>query len=591
MIPINIKREHILRALEHIKNRGIPNGRKSKKFLLELEGQHYPPKYAISLANKYVNGKELETEHFSGGKESNDFLRFLGFNILRISDARKPTDTVLVESKKKAPPKSLHNERCKDCKDTISRMLEKIYGDVFRNYKFNTGTTPDSFMNNPNNEALNIIYKDLKSHRGYENFVRTKTLPHCDFFMPDPGFVLEFDESQHFTKPREIALRKYPSYLKLGYDRYKWIDRCASLKKKDNDPPFRDEQRAWYDTLRDFLPALIGINPTVRLFAGEWNWCEMDPEKEADRKIFQGIIEGNIRNDPIEVNEDPAPFIGRIIISSEWDGDLDQARKLLQRVCNNWPEGTKVNCLITCGAFLTFDWPDNLDYLDDNIYPDKAVLNTLTSTAEKKCRELMDGGMLTTILKISKYMTIGIDSKKTKISFSSTQIPEAHVELVALLDLSTNQYRWTGKSYPTTGQEDGLIRFPDEACHFFDLSFGKTMILGCHDLNVFSLRGAAVTKNKWRKKTRNLFYKALKEFSPLVVLHHPHTTDSSRIWTAAWNEIVRIAPSVENYAGSGRYYKEGGVRSKIEEVLAKTKRGDTIDFVINIEQVSESKRF
>jgi len=580
MIPRNIKREHILRALEYIKNHGFPKGRKSKKFLLELEGQHYPPKYAISLANKYVNGKELESEYFSGGKESNDFLRFLEFKILSISDSKKLTDTVLVESKKKVPPKSLHNERCKDCKDTISRMLEKIYGDVFQNYKINTGTTPDSFMNNPNYEALNIIYKELKSHRGYEHFVRAKTLPHCDFFIPDPGFVLEFDESQHFTKPREMALKKYPSYLKLGYDRYKWINRCASLKKKDNDPPFRDEQRAWYDTLRDFLPALIGINPTVRLFAGERKWCEMDPEKKADRKRFQGIIEAKIINDNIKVIKDPAPFIARIIISGEWDGDLGEARKLLERVCNNWPEGKKVNCLITCGAFLTFDWPENLDCIDDNIYPDKTILNTLTSMAEKKCRALMDRGMLEKISKTSKFMTIGIDSKKTKISFSSTPIPEAHAELVALLDLSTNQYKWTGKSYPTTGQEDGLIRFPDEACHFFDLSFGKTLILGCHDLNIFSLRGAAATKNKWRKITRTLFYKALKEFSPKVVLHHPHTTDSSRIWTAAWNEMVRIAPSVENYAGSGRYYRVGGTRSKIDDVLARTKRGDTIDFVI-----------
>jgi len=580
MIPRNIKREHILRSLEYMKNHGIPKGRKSKKFLLEHEGQHFPPKYTISLANKYANGKELESERFSGGKESNDFLRSLGFKILGILDSKKPTDTALVESEKRVPVKFSHNERCKDCKDTIGRMLEKIYGDVFRNYKINTGTIPESFSNSPSYKALKEIYQDLQSYRGHEHFVGVKTLPHCDFFMPDPGFVLEFDESQHFTKPREITLRKYPSYLKLGYDRYKWIDRCASLKKKDNDPPFRDEQRAWYDTLRDSLPVLIGLNPTVRLFAGERKWCEMDPEKEADSKLFQGIIEGKIINDHIKVNADPAPFLARIIISGEWDGDLSEARKLLEKVYNNWPEGKRVNCLITCGAFLTFDWPVSLNNVGNNIYPDKKVINTLISVAEKNCRALMDRDMLNKLSKISNYMTVGIDSKKSMISFSSTPIPEIHAELVALLDLSTNQYMWTGKSYPTTGQEDGLIRFPDEKCHFFDLSFGKTMILGCHDLNVFSLRGAAATKKKWRQKTREVFYKALKEFSPKVALHHPHTTDSSKIWTAAWNELIRVAPSVIHYAGSGRYYKEGGARSNIDDVLAKTKRGDSIDFVV-----------
>lgn len=581
MIPRNIKKEHILKALGYMKNHGIPSGRNSKKFILEHEGQHFPPKYTISLANKYANGKELESEHFSGGKESNHFLRSLGFKALNISDSEKPNDTMVAKSKKKAPSKTIHNERCKDCKETIGRMLEKIYGEVFCNYKIDTGSTPDFFMDYSNYKDLNRIYEKLQSYRGYKHFVRAKKLPHCDFFMPDPGFVLEFDESQHFTKPREIALKNYPSYLNLGYDRDKWIDRCASLKKKDNNPPFRDEQRSWYDTLRDFLPVLIGLNPTVRLFAGERHWCEMDPENEADRKLFQRIVEGISINDHFRVFEDPSPFIARIIIGGEWDGDSNEARGLLETVWNNWPEGKKANCLITCGAFLTFDWPKSLDYVDDNIYPDKTVLNTLTSVAEKRCRELMNRGMLKKMSKISRYMTIGIDSKKPKISFSSTPIPEAHAELVALLDLSTNQYMWTGKSYPTTGQEDGLIRFSDERCHFFDLSFGKTMILGCHDLNVFSLRGAAVTKKKWRKKTRESFYKALEEFSPTIVLHHPHTTDSSKIWTAAWQELIRAAPSIKYYAGSGRYYREKGTRSKINDVLARTKQGDTIDFVVS----------
>ena len=104
------------------------------------------------------------------------------------------------------------------------------------------------------------------------------------------------------------------------------------------------------------------------------------------------------------------------------------------------------------GAFLTFEWPVSLDSVGNNIYPDKTIINTLISVAENKCKALMDRDMLEKLSKISNYMTIGIDSKKAKISFSGTPIPEAHAELVALLDLSTNQYMWTGKSYPTTGQ-------------------------------------------------------------------------------------------------------------------------------------------
>ncbi len=57
MIPKNIKREHIIKAIEEIKKVRIPEGRSSKKFLLEYNGEFYPPKYTISLANKYANGR------------------------------------------------------------------------------------------------------------------------------------------------------------------------------------------------------------------------------------------------------------------------------------------------------------------------------------------------------------------------------------------------------------------------------------------------------------------------------------------------------------------------------------------------------
>ena len=60
MIPKNIKKEHIIKAIEEIKRNGIPKGRDSKKFLLKFNGEYYPPKYVISLANKYANGEILE---------------------------------------------------------------------------------------------------------------------------------------------------------------------------------------------------------------------------------------------------------------------------------------------------------------------------------------------------------------------------------------------------------------------------------------------------------------------------------------------------------------------------------------------------
>jgi hypothetical protein len=84
MIPRNITREHILKAIREIDDQKVPEGRSSRKFVLEHEGKEYPPKFIISLANRHANHRELGSEEFSGGKESNEFLQSRGFTIKRI---------------------------------------------------------------------------------------------------------------------------------------------------------------------------------------------------------------------------------------------------------------------------------------------------------------------------------------------------------------------------------------------------------------------------------------------------------------------------------------------------------------------------
>jgi hypothetical protein len=82
MIPQNITNNHIESAIKAIKNKDIPPRRNSKKFDLLFDGERYPPKYVISVANKFANGIELEARKFSGGQETNTFLRRRGFKII-----------------------------------------------------------------------------------------------------------------------------------------------------------------------------------------------------------------------------------------------------------------------------------------------------------------------------------------------------------------------------------------------------------------------------------------------------------------------------------------------------------------------------
>jgi ribosomal protein L37AE/L43A len=298
MIPKNIKREHIIKAIEEAEKARIPEARSSKKFLLEFNGKYYPPKYIISLANRHANGVELDSSEFSGGSETNDFLKALGFKIVR-----KPfPEKIAVKHPKgvESHRKTKHDERCPQCKETVRRLLEKIYGKVKANFKFEVGTYPEDFRNTSVFEKLLEIFGALQNLRGFKEFVGARSLPHCDFFIPSLGFVVEFDESQHFTLPRKITLEHYPE-LELGFDKERWLMLCEKIKAKDNNPPYRDEQRAWYDTLRDFLPAIKGLKPTVRLFASDLVWCDLNPNNPADIERFKSIMNEKCESWEIDV--------------------------------------------------------------------------------------------------------------------------------------------------------------------------------------------------------------------------------------------------------------------------------------------------
>ncbi len=103
MIPDNIDRSHVLKALEKIGSSGLPVGRESTKYVLVHEGGEYPPKFVISLANRFANGIMLESSRFSGGRETNGFLGRLGFEIRTIAGEEVKVP-VSVRTKKRARP-------------------------------------------------------------------------------------------------------------------------------------------------------------------------------------------------------------------------------------------------------------------------------------------------------------------------------------------------------------------------------------------------------------------------------------------------------------------------------------------------------
>jgi hypothetical protein len=119
--------------------------------------------------------------------------------------------------------------------------------------------------------ALGEIYRALRDLRGFDEFARAGFQLACDFFLSEARVIIEYDERQHFTAARAVSLSLYPPKAALGFDRQAWRTECLGIDAHDATPPYRDEQRAFYDAGRDLLAAKNGMR-LIRLRRAQHDW-------------------------------------------------------------------------------------------------------------------------------------------------------------------------------------------------------------------------------------------------------------------------------------------------------------------------------
>lgn len=109
MIPKNIKKEHLEKAIEEIDKDGIRKGRHSSIYDLIHNGKSYPPKLVLSIANRYANGTELDANDFGGGKDTPAFelMKTEGFEIVLKND---PIISLIEKYKKRIAETELKDE-------------------------------------------------------------------------------------------------------------------------------------------------------------------------------------------------------------------------------------------------------------------------------------------------------------------------------------------------------------------------------------------------------------------------------------------------------------------------------------------------
>lgn len=191
-----------------------------------------------------------------------------------------------------------HSSHCRLCKQRVGEMLEAIYGRCQQNYSFGWSASPHDYVTTPIGTILGRIQSGLENFRGHRDFIKSPIVPPCDYYVSAPPFIVEFDENQHFSRPRLIALSLYPEDIQLGFSVTDWRNLCRRLDARDDEPFDRDERRAWYDTLRDLVPIVYGFAPTARLYGGAYSWCSLDAACIRDRKRFLDGISSRSAGNP-----------------------------------------------------------------------------------------------------------------------------------------------------------------------------------------------------------------------------------------------------------------------------------------------------
>ncbi|MEJ5370261.1 MAG: hypothetical protein WHT08_18275 [Bryobacteraceae bacterium] len=260
------------------------------------------------------------------------------------------------------------------------------------------------------------------------------------------------------------------------------------------------------------------------------------------------------------------PAIARLVLDGVLPDQPARATEMLLQAFTHWPDGFTADFLVTPGGFVTHELSSEIPAAKgwNSKEEDFPVLQ---DQAEKCLREILTPRVLAAAKGRAKYLTIGIDLTTADKTFGA--------ELVAVVDLLSGRILgWTGKSYPTKDQEATLWQVKDVTSHCLEVDGFRVLVLGCHDLNMFSNRAwTNMVQGSLRHKSTAKMRAVARRFHPDVILQHPHDTDTPRIWATAWAGARELFHPIA--WASGIYYRgTKDSRDTLESVLRGTRSSD-----------------
>jgi hypothetical protein len=269
------------------------------------------------------------------------------------------------------------------------------------------------------------------------------------------------------------------------------------------------------------------------------------------------------------------PAIARVVVNGKAALDPRYALRCIGDVFQAMREAKeRADIVITPGGFIELDLRAKVLPLGWNT-PTSALAD-VSKHAEAALQPFLAG--LKHLDATADFLTLGVDCM---LKHPDWDYPMA--ELVATIEMdATTIIGWTGKSYPTSTQEENLLHVTDLDSHLQTVGKWRCLVLGCHDLNMLSPRSVANRDAKSRRGRRadDLICRA-KAFIPEVVLQHPHTTDTPNIWMGGWAGVKRMLKPTA-YASGICYYNPATPkrrRADLDEVLSRTRVGNVSDYV------------
>ena len=272
------------------------------------------------------------------------------------------------------------------------------------------------------------------------------------------------------------------------------------------------------------------------------------------------------------------PLVGRVAVNGKPDPSSAAAQAALYAALGQLPvSGRGPKCVVTPGGFarvgapIRWDFPVGWQSRSEDFW-------RLISHAEPTVRSIMSWRVCERAEYIGvRLITVGIDV------YGQDDDKHPLAELIAAYDPLTEKIvRWTGKSYPTPDQEKRLFQVVDLKSHVLIHERRRILLLGCHDLNMFSPRSAANQRPRSDRNKRSLAMKRIvRKFKPNIVLHHPHATDSPNIWLQGWVGMRRFG-SVRKWASGVARYNECGnkCRAPMGPILKATRSSDGVSDMV-----------